>query len=275
MGTRRTVRVDGADLAVSSAGTGESLLVVSTALAADELEPLAAQPVIADHHRIITYDRRGYGASTSTSGPGSIVRDATDAAMVLGAFGTTPAHVLGASYSAAVALELAAAHPERVRSLVLLEPPPVDVVSGGEFRAACQKLLQLRRRLGVDAALETFMEQIAGPAWRETYEATVPGMVGRIERDAGIFFDSDVPAILGWRPDRSRLSALTCPVLYVGGSASGPWFAEVRDWVSWLLPRAHVVMVQEAGHDLALTHPQEVAEAFGAFRKIPRETTGR
>jgi pimeloyl-ACP methyl ester carboxylesterase len=50
------------------------------------------------------------------------------------------AHIVGLSYSGAVAMQLAADAAERVHSLTLLEPPPVHVASAPEFRSANERL---------------------------------------------------------------------------------------------------------------------------------------
>nr|WP_272902247.1 alpha/beta hydrolase [Brevibacterium daeguense] len=234
-------------------------------MAVDELEPLAAQPPLADRFRIITYDRRGYGASTSIAGPGSIARDAADALAVLDAFDTASAHVLGVSFSAAIALELAILAPDRVRSLILIEPPPSIEPGAAEFRGTSRRLMELHEREGTSAALGAFMPLIAGPNWRAEYDRVVPGMSERIERDAEAFFGTDMPALIEWRVEPDRTSAVTCPVLHISGGDSGPRFANVPGRVRTLLPQAESVPVEGAGHDVAFTHPEAVAAEVARF----------
>jgi pimeloyl-ACP methyl ester carboxylesterase len=137
--------VQGADLEVEVHGVGEPVLFVQTALTSDELLPIAQQPVLADRYQTILYHRRGYASSSSSSAPGSIVRDAKDAAALLEALGIEHAHVVGFSFSGAIALQLASAIPDRVHSLTLIEPPPVHVPSAAEFRAANARLQESRR----------------------------------------------------------------------------------------------------------------------------------
>ncbi|MGZ6803194.1 MAG: alpha/beta fold hydrolase [Nocardioidaceae bacterium] len=63
---------------------------------------------------------------------------------------------------------------------------------------------------------------------------------------------------------------MRCPVLYVGGSESGPWFAEMRARILQLLPRAEDTTVTGAGHLLAATHPTETARFLVDFlRRTP------
>ncbi|UUZ59910.1 alpha/beta fold hydrolase [Nocardioides sp. B-3] len=81
------------------------------------LRPLAGQPAL-DRYRRIQYHRRGYGES---SGPAEgFDAQAADAVALLDLLGVDAAHVVGHSEGAMIGLALAAAHPERVRSLSLL-----------------------------------------------------------------------------------------------------------------------------------------------------------
>lgn len=77
------MRVGDAALEVKVRGIGEPVLLVQTALTADELLPLAIQPALADAYRVIMYHRRGYAGSSPVDGPGSIEHDARDAEALL------------------------------------------------------------------------------------------------------------------------------------------------------------------------------------------------
>jgi pimeloyl-ACP methyl ester carboxylesterase len=257
--------VHGADLEVDVHGAGEPVLLVQTALTADELLPIAQQPVLADRYQTILYHRRGYAGSSSASAPGSIVRDAKDAAALLDVLGIEHAHVVGLSFSGAIALQLASAVPDRVHSLTLIEPPPVHVPSAAEFRAANARLQESRRRAGVAAALDEFMTLLIGQHWRSETERNLPGSVTQLERDAATFFDIDIPALLGWNYTAADAALIAAPVLYVGGTDSGRWFAEVRELLLSWLPQAEDVLLVGADHSLAITHADAIASNLAAF----------
>lgn len=263
--TRTWVAVAGGALAVSAEGSGDAVLVVQTALSVDELVPFMRQDLLRDRYRVITFDRRGYGSSTTVGGAASIDTDARDCLAVLGALDAAPAHVIGVSYSAAVALELAGQAPAAVRSLMIVEPPPRHVPAAPEFLAANHQLLDLYQREGVTVALEALMAMLVGSDWRPRQEALAPGSVARIERDADAFFSRDIPALVSWEYGPDQAARVTVPVLYVGGSESGPWFRQTQAWVSALFPGAQKVTVEGAGHDVALTHPRELATAVSRF----------
>jgi pimeloyl-ACP methyl ester carboxylesterase len=261
----RQVAVPGAELEVVDWGAGEPVVFVQTALVADELLPLAYHAKLAEGYRKILYHRRGYAASSGVSGPGSIVRDAADCRGLLEAFGIPRAHFVGLSLSGAIALQLAAVAPACVHSLTLLEPPPMQTASAPDFRAANDRLLQSRRERGLDAALDEFLGLVIGPRWRAEIEQHVPGAPEQMKRDVRTFFDVDLPALLGWRFERDDAARIGAPVMHIGGSDSGPWFAEVRQLILEWFPHAEDVVIDGADHSLAMTHTPQVAEALDAF----------
>jgi pimeloyl-ACP methyl ester carboxylesterase len=108
---------------------------------------------------------------------------------------------------------------------------------------------------------------VIGPDWRAVIERHVAGAAEQVERDTVTFFDTDLPALLDWRFGPTDARQITCPVLHVGGTDSGSWFAEVRELVSSWLPQAEDIVVDGADHSLALTHASEVAEALAAFMR--------
>lgn len=262
----RTVPVGpGAAVEVRSAGSGPPLLLIQTALAPDELVRLGAEPLIADHYRVIDCRRRGYGASTPAVVPASIPRDAQDCLAVLTALGIDRAHVLGTSYSAAVALELAATEPARVRTLTLIEPPPRHGPGAESFLAATRELQECFARKGVTAALELFTRAVGARSWRIERGEIAPQEVARIESDAVTFFTTDLAALSAWNFDPARASAVTAPVLLLGGAAGPAMFVPVRDWVRELFPGCTEHLVAGAGHDLPASHPGPTAARLASF----------
>jgi pimeloyl-ACP methyl ester carboxylesterase len=257
-------------LEVDVRGSGEPIVLIQTALVADELLPLADQPVLRDAYRIVAYHRRGYGGSDPVAGPGSIERDAADCDELLAALGIDRAHVVGLSYSGAVALQLAAGHPNSVHSLTLIEPPPVHIPSSDEFVAANAELRDDYNAHGSRHALDRFLTRVIGPGWRDDIERTLPGVAHQVERDAATFFETDMPALLSWQFGPEAARRIDQPTLYVGGSESGPWWTEVHTQIREWLPQTEDTVIDGADHSLATTHPAQIAEPIVAFlRKHP------
>lgn len=261
----RLISVGDAYLDVDVRGSGEPVVLIQTALTADEFLPVARQPALQESYQVILYHRRGYGRSSPAEGPGSIMRDARDCQDMLDVLDIERAHVIGVSYSAAVALQLAVTAPARVHTLAVIEPPPVHIPNAEEFIAANKELLRLHRTEGTSVALDNFLTRLMGTKWRDDLEAHIPGAVRQVERDAATFFATDIPALLSWDFDADDAHHINQPTLYIGASQSGPWFEAVRKLMTeWLSP-SEAVIIEGADHNLAATHPGQVARAITNF----------
>src|SRR5665809_4565 len=77
---------------------------------------------IAERHRAITYDRRGYGRSRCAPSR-DYSEHAADARALLDRLDARPAIFVGWSAGGTIALEVALSDPQAVLGLVLIEPP--------------------------------------------------------------------------------------------------------------------------------------------------------
>lgn len=110
---------DGATLHHEIHGSGEPVLLITGTSASIGLWTAPVLEALAAGHQLIAYDHRGMGGSSESVDAVSMASLAVDAAALLDALGTGPAHVVGWSLGSAVAQELALARPDLVASLVL------------------------------------------------------------------------------------------------------------------------------------------------------------
>jgi pimeloyl-ACP methyl ester carboxylesterase len=263
----RQILLGGTTLDVDVEGLGEPVVFIQTALVADELFPLARQPSLRDGYQTILYHRRGYGNSSSVEGPGSIERDAKDCRDLLIALDVSRVHVVGVSYSAAVALQLALAAPTLVHTLSVSEPPPVYIPNAEEFISANNKLMEVYQERGASFALDNFLTRLMGPAWRDDLGLHLAGAVQQVQRDADTFFQTDIPALLSWEFNAEIARQIKQPTLHIAGTESGPWFAEVRKLMLGWLPQVQDALIAGADHNLVATHPEQTSQIIADFLK--------
>jgi pimeloyl-ACP methyl ester carboxylesterase len=112
------VDANGVELCAEQEGEGDDVLFISGL--ADEGACWVDQVAgLQDRYRVTTFDNRGVGRSATPEGEFTIADFAADTNALMEALEIERAHVVGSSMGGAIAQELALAHPERVRSLVL------------------------------------------------------------------------------------------------------------------------------------------------------------
>lgn len=257
------VTLDAVELSYEVRGSGEAVLLIHGAHIADALHPLAAQSALGQF-QIIHYHRRGYALSSRHPGPTTAKDHAADAVALLDHLGVERAHVLGHSYGAMIALTLAAAHNERVRSLVLLEPPNLKAPAGAALLDIAAALAERYRTGDPAGAVDGFLELIS-PTWRAIINGSVQGGVEQAENDAATFFDVELAGIGSWSFEAEEAQAVTCPVLSVLGTASGPLFDQGRVQLHTWLPHCQDLDIAGATHFLPMERPAEIAAALAGF----------
>jgi pimeloyl-ACP methyl ester carboxylesterase len=259
-------KVNGVELAYEVAGSGAPMLLIHGAHIADALQPLVTEPALQRFQRI-RYHRRGLGGSTRPvqAGPTSVAVQANDAAGLLDHLEVDRAHMVGHSFGGTIALELAAQRPTRVASLVLLEPMPRATPADAAPAQALAPLIDRYQAGDAEGAVHGFLALVGDRNWRAAIEQTVPGGVAQAVKDAATFFETEVPGVPSWAFGPEQAAAITCPVLSVLGSHSGPLFVESRQVLHAWFPTCQDADIAGATHLLQMQAPGPVAEAIAAF----------
>lgn len=257
-----TATLDGRRVAWRAAGTGPPGLLLHCALAHSGAYG-GLLDRLADRLAIRAMDLPGHGGTGHDPALGLQAEAAANAVALLAATG--PAHVLGHSFGATVALRLALEAPGLVRSLVLIEPVMFAFLADAGDPAYAEEV----------AAEAPFRAAAARGDW----QAAAAAFLGRWgagglapEREAAIL--SRMPLVaaseddLHDRPARALrlddLGRIACPALLVAGAASPPVIHRILDLIAARLPRATRATIPGAGHMVPLTHPESTAAAIRA-----------
>jgi pimeloyl-ACP methyl ester carboxylesterase len=119
-----TIARDGIKLAYDDRGTGKPALVLVHGWTADRsLFALQAEH-FARGRRVVSVDLRGHGESDRPKGPYAIATFADDLAYLTERLELGRTVAVGHSMGGNVVLQLAAAHPDRVAAIVMIDPAP-------------------------------------------------------------------------------------------------------------------------------------------------------
>jgi pyruvate dehydrogenase E2 component (dihydrolipoamide acetyltransferase) len=258
MGERVEV-APGVKLEVPSHGSGEPVLILpgfGTHVSAFGHQANA----LATTHLVRGVNPRGIGFS---SAPASERYDVPTAAADVAAVAGDPAHLVGASLGAAVALELALARPELVRSLVLITP----------FTRATPRLLavldawaKLAAEAPADALAAALLPWLYGPGLladtagcrrtlRALAEMSAHAPAATLRRQ-----EAGLRAWSGTREnDLGRVRARTL-VIAAEHDLLAPDGAEIAKRI----PGARLLVVASAGHAVAIDGAETVSAAIAA-----------
>jgi pimeloyl-ACP methyl ester carboxylesterase len=221
-------------------------------------------------HRVVAVDSIGAGKSPpwpDDAGP-TLSDEAAFLEPVLAA-AAPPFFLVGHSYGAAVALIAALARPERIRALVLYEPPLIALL---EAEAPGQAASTELRRAAADAAASIaagdaaaaarrFIDYWMGagswdsmPAARQT---PIAASMTPIARWARALVEEPTPL--------AAFRALDVPVLFMVGSRSPASSRGVARLLVKTLPNVTVVECEGLGHMGPVTHPDVVNDKIAGF----------
>ena len=240
-------------LYVEEHGEGEPLLLIE-GLGQSMWAWREQVPVFARHYRTIAFDTRGTGRSPVPNEPYGVDELARDAAAVLDG---RPAYVVGFSMGGYVAVTLALAQPELVRSLVLAAtgaggpervPRPQEVrdayaaATGLPFDEYGRRTMPLTFSPGwVGRNPERFEEILAARREHPTPETTL---------------DAHLQACYAYYEGGTEVERIDTPTLVLHGDADVIVPVENGRTLASRLPNARYVELPGRGHNLQLEQPE-------------------
>ncbi|GAB3236690.1 hypothetical protein GCM10027447_35210 [Glycomyces halotolerans] len=215
--TTGSVATEGDDLYFEVRGQGPPLLMISGGGGDAGFYSYVAD-ILADDYQVITYDRRGNSRSTRNF-PDSfdIAQQARDAEAVIRAAGHDSAHVFGNSGGAIIALELAADHPDVLRTVVAHEPPTLHVLPDGDkWLGMFASVYRTSFALGPQAAnLQFSMSLKAVPL--SAYEHTPAGFTERTGSNDSHFIKNEMLPFVNYRPDTTKIESNGVDLIMAAG----------------------------------------------------------
>ncbi len=242
---------DGVAIHYEVSGDGPALLLThgysaTGGMWAGQVEPFSK------HHRLITWDMRGHGRSDYPEDPAAYSEAATvaDMAALLDLLGTETAIVGGLSLGGYMSLAFHLAHPERVRSLLIIDTGPGyrnDEAREGWNRNALRTAERYESE-GL-ARLAAGSPEMRAAAHRDARGLALAARGMLTQRDARVI---------------SSLPSIAVPALVVVGANDTPFLA-ASDYMAGKIPGAKKMVIADAGHAANIDQPQAFNAAVLGF----------
>jgi pimeloyl-ACP methyl ester carboxylesterase len=257
--------VDGIDLYYEDTGSGPPLLLIA-GLSGNTLGWAMLLPALAQYFRVIAFDNRGAGRSSTPPGPYTTREMADDAAALLDHLGIERAHVIGLSLGGMIAQELALAHPERVDHLVLYatyaRPRPAihdpwlrNWVEACERGTTPDQLATLLLPWFLTPAFMAQPDQVEA-AIGEWVADPYPAPAHGVAAQAAACLSHDT---------LSRLGQVAPPTLVLVGAEDIVTPVSCAQELTEGIPGARLHVLERGGHTPDVEYPEAVAEALLAF----------
>ena len=225
--------------------------------------------ILAEHHRVIAFDPRGVGDSSAAPLACSTRGMAADAVALLDHLGVEKAHVFGLSLGGMVGSWLAIDAPERVERLVLASTlPRARALSR---RAAGRAWSFLRCFASPwDVAEVALVRQVLSSFFKRTQAERVSAIEALVRAHPSTRANLVRLGLAAARHDAEpRLLEIGAPTLLVVGMLDPLVGPRAQTELVLGIPNARLEVMHEAGHDLSLEKPAELAERVMAFLSSP------
>ena len=259
--TTGAVEVEGSHLSYEQAGRGSDVVLVHGSMLDrrmwdDQFVSLAA------HFRLLRYDLRGYGRSPCGNAEFAH-RD--DLAELLERLGVEHAFVVALSMGAAVAVDFALTHPERVRALVLVSSGlsgyrmPDEYISGRQPFHDAARERQLGRAMDLFLDFEPMRTAASLPALRARLEEMIGEHTWPLHQEG-------VPRPRPLSPPAAgRLNEINVPTLVVTGALDMLAIRQQGELIHAGIRGSESVVIAGAGHMVNMERPEEFDRAVLDF----------
>jgi pimeloyl-ACP methyl ester carboxylesterase len=244
---------DGNSIAYERTGSGPPLVLVHGSLNDHNIWS-AVVPAFAERFTVYAMDRRGRGESGPPAAH-ALERQFEDVVAVIQAAGE-PVDLIGHSYGAHCALGAAVIAPERVKHIVLYEPPTIDAARRGLGEAfgaddPSDAVAAFMEHIGLTRAEVTALKATPFFGYLVSFARTMPHEAAALGND-------------GFDP--ARFGSLTMPALFLVGSITQEHLGEVlRQLKASSMPHAKWVTFEGQGHGAQLTAPKEFTDTVLEF----------
>lgn len=233
--------------------------------------PAAWRPMmklLPSDYRCVSTSLLGYGETTETRSAADF--DMSHETRVIGAVAAAigkPVHLVGHSLGGTVALASVLAGAVEVRSIATFEANPLDLLraAGRDGLSADSRRISDAYESAVAAGEVDAPKRIIDFWGGDGAYDSLPDAVQAYCRQTAQANVLDWYMCFGFNAAPEAYAALDVPVLLVRGAHTNEVIATITDQLAAALPTARTEIVEDAGHFLISSHPQDCAALLTAF----------
>ena len=255
-----TFELDKQSLSYQQQGSGTPLVLIH-GMATDHRLWQPQLDAFAANYRVISYDLRGFGASSRPTEPYTAE---DDLAALLDHLKIDSAHILGLSLGSSIATRFALNHPARCQSLIAAGPVLQGFDDAKDFMAGLKQVWAAAKEQGVDAARQLWLEL---PLFSGLTQSSTYGQLGlqMIDDYDGWHWLNRDPETWPDVMPAGRLAEISCPTLIISGDSELPGLQRAGAFMQAHIPSAQSVTISHAGHMVNLEQPDLFNEALLNF----------
>lgn len=267
----KTMAVNGTSLAYVEQGKGVPVVLVHGAFS--DLRAWEPQrEAVASRYRFISYTQRFFGkdARPDTGLQYSQLVHAEDLAAFIRQLNAGPVYVVGRSYGATVAMQMALRHPELVRALFVHEPS----IAGTAVTDPESQVILKRERAGLASAREAAKDGNAAEATRLFADWTndQPGGFDALPPETRAMH-LDNARTVAWHLEAPAPPMVTCsdlgqlkmPLGITTGEITRPFFKILAETAHRCVPGSRLIPIPGARHAATMQNPTAFNDALLTF----------
>jgi pimeloyl-ACP methyl ester carboxylesterase len=278
---RHLIHIENRNIYVEQAGQGEPVLLIH-GFGGSSYSWRKVVPALAEDYWVVALDLYGFGWTDRPDDWSCYTRDG-QVELILGvmdALGIDNAHLIGHSYGGSISMALAADHPERVRSMVLVDSAAVNYPMNRRKWFARVSLFNFAYVRGL-ALRQGFVERVMEKAYYD--DSAVTGELVetylerlRVEGAAHGFRGLSRPLPKSKRPRGDiRYEDLDIPTLILWGAQDELISLEIGRYYAQFFPDARFVSIEASGHAPMEEKPAEFLAQVKSFFEQLEESDSR
>jgi 3-oxoadipate enol-lactonase len=234
-------------------------LVLANSLGTDARIWDAVIETLADHYRILSYDKRGHGLSDAAEGPYTLDDHVDDLLALAAGAGFQNFALAGISVGGLIAQRLAIREPGRVAALVLC-----DTAAKVGSEQMWNERIETVRRFGLAAISQLLLERWFAPDFRSKHPGAYAGCRNMLERTSVEGYVGTCASIRD-ADLTEQVCGIALPTLVIAGEEDRSTPPDLVRQTANRIPKARFETIPRAGHIPSIEAPQHLTALMQSY----------